>query len=126
MTQTTLITMQPTVHPMELTQIYAPDNAANRVWAAKQSNVQLISIPGYVRFGDHIVNFFVKKIVKQGDVSAYSNMLQFVYFSYMVAYNVANTPVERLVFATQDLATKVLMQFDNQARYNNQITVLAK
>ncbi|MCT3532902.1 hypothetical protein [Latilactobacillus curvatus] len=57
MTQTTLITMQPTVHPMELTQIYAPDNAANRVWAAKQSNVQLISIPGYVRFGDHIVNF---------------------------------------------------------------------
>ncbi|WP_157997874.1 hypothetical protein [Latilactobacillus curvatus] len=64
--------------------------------------------------------------MKQGDVSAYSNMLQFVYFSHMMAYNVANTPVERLVFATQDLATKVLMQFDNQARYNNQMTVLAK
>lgn len=44
--------------------------------------------------------FIYKKIVKQGDVSAYSNMLQFVYFSHMMAYNVANTPVERLVFAT--------------------------
>ncbi|MCS8581486.1 hypothetical protein [Latilactobacillus curvatus] len=126
MSKTALITMQPTDQTTGTTVIYAPDNVANRVWAAKQSNVQLISIPGYVRFGDHIVNFFVKKIVKQGDVSAYSNMLQFVYFSHMMAYNVANTPVERLVFATQDLATKVLMQFDNQARYNNQITVLAK
>lgn len=126
MSKTALITMQPTDQTTGTTVIYAPDNAANRVQAAKQSNVQLISIPGYVRFGDHIVNFFVKKIVKQGDVSAYSNMLQFVYFSHMMAYNVANTPVERLVFATQDLATKVLMQFDNQACYNNQITVLAK
>ncbi|MCT3526889.1 hypothetical protein [Latilactobacillus curvatus] len=126
MSKTALITMQPTDQTTGTTVIYAPDNAANRVWAAKQSNVQLISIPGYVRFGDYIVNFFVKKIVKQGDVSAYSNMLQFVYFSHMMAYNVANTPVERLVFATQDLATKVLMQFDNQARYNNQMTVLAK
>ncbi|MCT1215628.1 hypothetical protein EFM09_03510 [Latilactobacillus curvatus] len=100
MSKTALITMQPTDQTTGTTVIYAPDNAANRVWAAKQSNVQLISIPGYVRFGDHIVNFFVKKIVKQGDVSAYSNMLQFVYFSHMMAYNVANTPVERLVFAT--------------------------
>ncbi|MCP8859823.1 hypothetical protein LBW12_07555 [Latilactobacillus curvatus] len=126
MSKTALITMQPTDQTTGTTVIYAPDNAANRVWAAKQFNVQLISIPGYVRFGDHIVNFFVKKIVKQGDVSAYSSMLQFVYFSHMVAYNVANMPVERLVFATQDLAAKVLMQFDNQARYNNQMTVLAK
>ncbi|WP_459128393.1 hypothetical protein [Latilactobacillus curvatus] len=62
MSKTALITMQPIDQTTGTTVIYAPDNATNRVWAAKQSNVQLISIPGYVRFGDHIVNFFVKKL----------------------------------------------------------------
>ncbi|WP_225419698.1 hypothetical protein [Lapidilactobacillus wuchangensis] len=89
------------------------------------SKIVTIKIPGYVKFGDHILNFFVRKIIKNNPTPEYFNMLHFVYFSHMVAYELSVHPYDEISFATTDLQQKILMQFGNETRYAGKTTVQA-
>ncbi|MDC4186966.1 hypothetical protein MK904_12875 [Loigolactobacillus coryniformis] len=87
--------------------------------------VHYIKVPGYVKFGDHLINFFVRKLLKITDVPEYLNMLRFVYFSHMAAFYLLQNDYEHLLFASDELKQKVLLQTKQAAAYTARATVIA-
>ncbi|WP_088809765.1 MULTISPECIES: hypothetical protein [Listeria] len=105
---------------------FTVQNEATEQWAEahQEFDVNLIRIPWYVKTGDALVNFFVRKVLKIKDVPEYENMLQFVYFSHMSAFYLSNAEFDEIVFENHDLLVKTLPQCENEARYREISTVM--
>lgn len=105
------------------TVVYLPGTRDHTVQVAGHE-VHYIKVPGYVKFGDHLVNFFVRKLLKITNVPEYLNMLSFVYFSHMAAFYLLQNDYEHVLFASDELKQKVLLQ-TKQAAYTTRATVIA-
>ncbi len=108
------------------TVVFTVWNEAAEEWSKRHQDldVNLIRIPWYVKTGDTLVNFFVRKILKIKDVPEYENMLQFVYFSHMSAFYLSNAEFDGIIFESQDLLVKTLPQCENEAHYRELSTVM--
>ncbi|WP_300560048.1 hypothetical protein [Companilactobacillus sp.] len=106
------------------TEIYTVLSKANKKWANdhKGVGIQFIKMPAYIKVGDKVVNTFVQKALKIKD--NYNDMLRFVYFSHLVSYYISQRKFDLVVFENQYLCEKVLMQFNNSERYQDQVEIL--
>ncbi|MCH4009778.1 hypothetical protein [Companilactobacillus sp.] len=106
------------------TEIYTVLSKNNKKWANdhKGVGIQFIKMPAYIKVGDKVVNTFVQKALKIKD--NYNDMLRFVYFSHLVSYYISQRKFDLVVFENQYLCEKVLMQFNNSERYQDQVEIL--
>lgn len=106
------------------TEIYTVLSKANKKWANdhKGVGIQFIKMPAYIKVGDKVVNTFVQRALKVKD--NYNDMLRFVYFSHLVSYYISQIKFDLVVFENQYLCEKVLMQFNNSERYQDQVEIL--
>jgi len=87
-------------------------------------DTKIIKIPSYIMFGDDVVNLFVHLNTKLPQKPEFQNMLQFVYFSHMVAFYISQQDYSEVIFEDDDLREKVLLQFDNKKRYTGKTSLV--
>lgn len=85
---------------------------------------KIIKIPNYVNFGDDVVNIFMNLNVKLPEKPEFQNMLDYVYFSHLVAFYLSQQDYDKLLFEDSDLRDKILVQFKNQKHYLGKTALL--
>lgn len=92
--------------------------------AAPMEETTIIHIPSYVHLGNDVVNLFMHLNAELPQKTEFQNMLQYVYFSHMVAFCISEREYDQIIFEDKDLRDKILLQFHNQERYENRVSVL--
>lgn len=85
-------------------------------------NSKFIKIPNYISLGEDLANVFTDT-VRLPDTTGYRNILQYVYFSHMVAFYISQQNYSKIIFEDDDLRDQVLKQFDNSNRYANKYSL---
>jgi len=117
-----IITMNPTAIPNVNGQktIFTPESKH----VQETPDTQVVKIPSYINFGDDVVNIFMHLNTKLPEKPEFQNMLQFVYFSHMVAFYISLQNYDEIIFEDSDLRDKVLLQFKNKERYADRISLV--
>lgn len=92
--------------------------------AISMDETTIIHIPSYVHLGDDVVNLFMHLNAELPKKTEFQNMLQYVYFSHMVAFCLSQREYDQVIFEDKDLRDKILLQFNNQERYQNRISLI--
>lgn len=79
-------------------------------------NSKVIKVPNYIFLGEDLANIFADT-VRLPDTTGYRNILQYVYFSHIVAFYISQQDYSEIIFEDDDLKDQVLKQFDNQTKY---------
>lgn len=73
-----------------------------------------ITIPGYIKFGDNIINSFLKKFVKK---SSKHDILMFNYFTNRVSRYIKKNSYDDIIFENDKLKSAILPNFENKNEY---------
>lgn len=122
MTNIAIITMNPLELPAIDGQktIFTPENKC----VEETTDTKVIKIPSYVNFGDDVVNLFMHLDTRLPEKPEFQNMLQFVYFSHMVAFYLSQQDYDRVIFEDHDLQDKILLQFKNREHYDGRVELI--
>lgn len=83
-----------------------------KIWYTAKT--QSIEIPGYINFGDIIINKFIKKFMKK---SRKRDLLKFSYFTNRVAEYLKTSSYDEIIFENSQLEKKILPNFKNGNEY---------
>lgn len=90
--------------------IFTP--GVQKIWYT--AKIQPIEIPNYIKYGDFVLNKFIKKFLKK---SQKRDLLTFNYFANQVAYYLKNHSYDEVIFQNQQLKNKILPNFKNKNEY---------
>lgn len=79
-------------------------------------NTKVVKIPSYIFLGEDLANVFADT-VRLPDTDDYRNILEYVYFSHLVAFFIAQENYDEVIFEDNDLRDQILKQFNNKERY---------
>lgn len=83
-----------------------------KIWYTAKT--QAVEIPNHIKFGDNLLNSFIKKFFKK---SQKRNLLTFNYFAKKVADYLKNHPYDEVIFENDALKNKILPNFKNKNEY---------
>lgn len=90
--------------------IFTPGH--QKIWYTTKT--QSIEIPSYIKFGDTIINSFMKKFMRKSDKR---NVLEFNYFANRVAAYLKKNGYDEIIFENDKLKNKILPNFKNKNEF---------